>query len=314
MYIGVDLGGTNIVAGLVDENCKVVLCKSRDTDSYRGVEPIINDITDLIKEIIDESKVQVKSIGIGIPGFADKEGNVKAIINLKWKNIKLSEILKADFNLPVAVDNDATVAGLAEFEGGSMKGYNHGVLLTLGTGIGAGIIINGEVFNGAHSIGSEIGHMVVGENFYRCNCGRNGCFETFASSTGIIKYMEKILLEGELCEPIKTEIGNDYTKLNAKMIIEAAKAKDSTALKVFNRFIKYLAVGVLNIMNILDPEIISFGGGVANAGEFFLEALRYEVEKTRYNKDFPVPEFKIAKFKNDAGVIGAAMIGKHKIK
>lgn len=313
MYIGVDLGGTNIVVGLVDEQCNVISTKSRETNSFRGKDPIIKDIIEMIEEIKSESIEDIKAIGVGIPGFADKAGNVKAIINLKWKNVNLSEILEEKFKIPVAIDNDATVAGVAEFEAGAMRGYYNGVLLTLGTGIGAGIIINGQVFNGSHAIGSEIGHMVIGENFYTCNCGRNGCFETFASSTGIIKYAEKLLKEGENSKVINNYINGDYSKLNAKIIIDAAKEGDSLGLKVFNRAIKYLAIGILNIMNIIDPEVIAFGGGVSNAGEFLLEALRVEVERTRYNKDFPVPEFKIAHFKNDAGIIGAAMIGKHKI-
>lgn len=310
MYIGIDLGGTNIAAGIVNSDGEILNIESIPTKSERSSDEIIDDMILLVEKLIEESdfkKDQFKSIGVGIPGIADANtGNVVICVNLGWENISLKQPMEKVLNLPVFIGNDATVAGVAEF-GRGKNDYKNGVFLTLGTGVGSGVIIDSKVFNGSHGIGTEIGHMVVGENFYDCNCGRNGCLETFASATALIKYTQKLLKEGRmsiLSEDMKIQ------NLDARMIFEAAKDGDQLALESVNRLIKYLAIGISNLINIFDPEIFVLGGGVSKVGDFLLDKLKLEVESM---KSFPKIDsgiIEIAKLKNDAGIIGAAMLGK----
>lgn len=315
MYIGIDLGGTNIAVGLVDDNGKIKYAKTRPTKSYRTSREIIMDMRDLILEIIGQHEVdisQIKSIGIGIPGLADENGNVIFCVNLGWKNVPLRKILEEELEIPVYMDNDATVAALAEYEYGAMKGAKSGVMLTLGTGIGGGIILNGKIYSGYNGVGSELGHMIVGENYYDCNCGRNGCFETFASSTAIINYTKKILSQTEEKSLINEVIKGDIDKLNAKIIFDCAKAGDKIANISVKRLVKYLSIGIFNIVNSLDPQIIALGGGVAKAGQYLLDLVIEDVTKNKYFKSLPMAKIVLASLGNEAGIIGAAMLGKHK--
>jgi glucokinase len=313
MYIGVDLGGTNIAAGIVDEHGNIKYEKSIPTKANRPEKEIINDIKKIILDIINEYKISkndIEAIGIGIPGLADKEGNVVFCVNLKWENVPLSKMLYKELSIPIFIDNDATVAALAEYECGSMKGAKSAILLTLGTGIGGGIVLNGKIHSGANGVGSEIGHMVVGENFYNCNCGRNGCLETFSSSTAIIKYTKKLISESNENTLINEKINGDIDKLDAKTIFECAKEGDKLAKSAVNRLVKYLSIGIINLINIMDPEIIALGGGVANAGEYLLNLIKEDVKKNQYYKELPIGKIVLAELGNKAGVIGAAMIGK----
>ena len=314
MYIGIDLGGTNIVAGIVDENGNIMFEKSCETKPQRQPQEIIDDMIALVLNILKETNIQlinIKAIGIGIPGLADKNGNVKFCVNLDWKNVSLREILETRLHKPIFIDNDATIAALAEYESGSMKNCKSGIMLTLGTGIGGGIILNGEIYSGFNGLGAELGHTVVGENFYDCNCGRNGCLETFASSTAIIKYTKKLIVE--MNEPtiiIEKSEGN-INNLNAKIIFDCAKKGDKIATLAVNRLVKYLSIGILNIINFIDPEIIALGGGVSGAGQYLLDMIKDEVRSNKYYDDSPISKIVLAELGNKAGVIGAAMVAKH---
>jgi glucokinase len=313
MYIGVDLGGTNIAAGIVSESGELRYEKSIPTRTERSTEEIIDDIKGLIKDLLKEyglSKDEIKSIGIGIPGLADKHGNVIFCVNLRWENVPLAAILQEEFKKPIYIDNDATVAALAEYNCGIMMGGQSGILLTLGTGIGGGIIFNGKVYSGYNGVGSEIGHMVVGENYYDCNCGRNGCLETFSSSTAIIKYTEKLLEESKEKGMLYRKINDDSQELNAKLIFDCAKAGDELSNKAVKRLVKYLSLGIINLINILDPQIIALGGGVANAGQYLLDLVKEDVKKNQYYRELPIGKIVLAELGNKAGIIGAAMLGK----
>lgn len=312
MYVGVDLGGTNIAVGLVDENSILKYHKSTPTRAERGSKEVIKDIIKLINEAIRDygiNKETVKAIGIGVPGIAEpNSGEVIYCVNLGWNNVPLKQDLEKELNIPVFVDNDATVAGLAEYKIGAMRNCESGVFITLGTGVGGGIVINGKVRSGFNGVGSEIGHMIVGENFYPCNCGRNGCLETFTSSTALINYTIKLISEGN-----ETSIGNkakgSLQDINGKIIFEAAKEGDYVANKAVDRLVKYLAIGITNIINIIDPEIIALGGGLSGAGDFLLAKVREEVERVRYMKMIPIGKIVLATLGNEAGIIGAAALG-----
>ncbi|SHK22296.1 ROK family protein [Paramaledivibacter caminithermalis] len=313
MYVGVDLGGTNIAAGIVDEKGDLKYQKSIPTKAKRNPKEIINDIRDLVLDLIKEYgllKDEVEAIGIGIPGLADEDGNVIFCVNLGWKNVPLAISLNKQLGIPIYIDNDATVAALAEYECGVMMGAESGILLTLGTGIGGGIILNGKVYSGYNGVGSEIGHMVVGNNFYDCNCGRNGCLETFSSSTAIIRYTEKLLKESKNKGLIYKRIHCDSEELNAKLIFDCAKMGDEIAQQAVKRLVKYLSLGIINLINILDPQIIALGGGVANAGKYLLDLVIEDVKKNQYYKELPIGKIVLARLGNEAGVIGAAMLGK----
>lgn len=315
MFIGVDLGGTNIAVGIVDELGELKFQNSRPTRRERKPDEIIEDIIDLINEVINDSgieKQEIKAIGIGIPGLADpKTGNVIEIINLNWKKIPLKDPMEKALGIPVFIDNDATLAGLAEYEAGAMKGKKSGVFMTLGTGVGGGIIIDGKIHTGHNGIGSEIGHMIVGENYYDCNCGRNGCLETFASSTALINYTKKLINEENIETIISEKIDGDINNLNGKIIFHAAVRGDKLANKAVDRFAKYLSIGIINIISVIDPEIFVLGGGISKAGTFLLDKIRAEVLKSKYFKTLPVGDIVLAELSNDAGIIGAAMLGKH---
>ena len=216
--------------------------------------------------------------------------------------------LKENFkNTTVKVGNDANVAALAEYAYGSMNGYDTGVMITLGTGVGGGIVINGKLITGANGVGAEIGHMMIASNYYNCNCGNNGCFETFCSATAIIKYAQKLLEENKE-SIIRNMCENDINKVTAKIVFDAYRENDDVAVEVIKRFKKYLAMGLGNIVNFIDPGVISIGGGVSNASDILLDGLCEEVKKHLPYKDTPIGDIVIAKFKNDAGILGASAL------
>ncbi|MBU3074409.1 ROK family protein [Clostridium estertheticum] len=314
MYIGIDLGGTNIAIGIVDENGKIIHEESCETRSEREPQELIDDMIGLVLKVLDEYHMQlneITAIGVGIPGLADKDGNVIFCVNLGWRNVPLRKMLEDVLHTPVYIDNDATVAALAEYESGSMQNCKSGLMLTLGTGIGGGIIINGEIYSGFNGVGSELGHTVIGENFYNCNCGRNGCLETFASSTAIIKYTKKLIMEMNEPTTITENVEGNIDNLNAKIIFDCAKKGDKIAALAVNRLIKYLGIGIINIVNFIDPEIIVLGGGIAGAGQYLLDLITKEVLANKYYKDLPIAKIVLAQLGNKAGVIGAAMVAKH---
>ncbi len=307
MYdIGIDLGGTNIKGGLLNSEEKLMFNKSIPTDSGRSPEEMIEDIIFLARDIMksnDISKESVRSIGIGVPGPVDfKTGCVIKCVNLGWKEIAIKDIMEDALGIPVFVGNDANLAGLAEFKTRNIK---NGVMITIGTGIGGAVMIDGNLINGSNCIAAEFGHMVVGEGLYPCSCGKSGCLETFSSAVALIRYTCK-LIEEEHSILAKVEKGSTK-KINGLMIFNAAKKGDKVAEKAVNRMTDYLGVGIVNIISVIDPEIIIIGGGVSEAGEYLLEKVRKAVMKHRYFKEIPVGKIVLAELGNKAGIIGAAM-------
>ena len=209
----------------------------------------------------------------------------------------------------ILAENDATVAGLAESRFGSAKNSSSSVLITLGTGVGGGIVINGRPFSGAHGVGSEIGHMIIGENFYDCNCGNNGCFETFCSATAIIKYAQKLLSEENApTSAILDMCKGDISKIDAKIVFDAYRQDDQIAKEVIARFKKYLAIGIANIVNTLDPEVVAIGGGLSKSSDIILDGLKEMVREHITYKDEEFADILIATLGNDAGIIGASIL------
>ena len=310
MYkIGIDVGGMSIKAGLV-VNGEIIQRSVKETNQSGGLENIIEDITELVNDLLDKSELEINnidSIGIGFPGVVTSEGRVTCV-NIGLENAliipKLEERLKGTV---VRAGNDENVAALAEYFYGSMKGYNSGVMITLGTGIGGGIVIDDKLITGSNGVGAEIGHTMVATNYYDCNCGNNGCFETFCSATAIIKYTQKLLQEGRETI-IRDMCNNNLENITAKMVFDAYKEGDQVAVEIINRFKKYLAMGIGNIVNFIDPAVISIGGGVSNASDILLDGLSEQVKKHLPFKKAKIGDIVIAKFKNDAGIIGASAL------
>jgi glucokinase len=315
MYIGVDLGGTKIKIGMVNEAGQIVSSGIIDTDPSHDDKVIMRDMTVEIERLIKQQGLQlkdIKSIGIGVPGLVDYEkGSIIYCTNLSWYNVEAVNYLKQHFNIPVYIENDATVAAYAESLFGSTKDAKDSVFLTIGTGIGGGIIINKQIIRGAHGAGSEIGHTVIGENFYDCNCGRNGCFETLASATAMIKYALHKMNTDEVVSSLQ-RIYIEKGQLEAKDIFDHAAMGDALAIETVQRTAKYLAIGIANIYNILDPEIIAIGGGVSKAGDSFFDLVRSMVKKMTLvdSESIKYGEIVRAELGNDAGIIGAAFLSK----
>lgn len=313
IYIGVDLGGTNIAVGLVDEEGKILLKGSTPTLLERGPEPIIQDMGKLALELLEKGGYtidDVASIGVGVPGVTNPEtGVISFCTNLRWHNVPLTEILSKIIDKPIYIENDATVAALAESVAGVSKGLKNSIFLTLGTGVGGGIIIDGKIYAGTHHVGSELGHMTINVEGIRCTCGNVGCWEQYSSATALIRMGREAAEANPDCLIAKL-VGGDLSKIEAKTVIDAAREKDPVVEKVYAKYIYYLAMGIVALINAFDPELFALGGGVSKAGDFLLEPLREEVKKYIFYKDLPYARIELAALGNDAGIIGAAMLGK----
>lgn len=311
MNIGVDVGGMTIKSGIVDENCNIIETLIIPTEVEKGFEKIAQNMVDMINNIVKKAKLtlnDIDTIGVGIPGVADEKGKIHFATNLYWADVDLGKILRDNFpSQKIYVENDATVACVAEHSFGSIKGVKNAIMLTLGTGVGGGIIINGEKYSGSNGIGSEIGHMVInnGDNFYECSCGNNGCFETYCSALAIIKYAQKLLEDGAYSEKLKDMKKEDIT---AKLIFEGYEEKDELCVKVVDRFIDNLSIGIANLINIFAPEFITLGGGVANSYNLYIDELYKKVQEKIIFKKLPFARIVKAQLGNDAGIIGAAML------
>ena len=309
-FVGVDIGGTGIQAGLVNEEGNILHRKECVTDVENGFEKVMDDINNLVRSLLEENNIkpnQIKSIGFGVPSFINSKGLVTCV-NLGWNEVNFIDALKNRFKeFEVKAENDATVAALGEAKFGSMKGANVAVMYTLGTGVGGGIIINQKAFTGVHGIASEIGHSIIGENYFDCNCGNNGCLETFCSATAIIKYAQKLINEGNNSKILNFADG-DINNINAKMVFDAYRENDEVAIKVISRFKKYLAKAIASMINTLDPEVISIGGGVSRASDIILSEIEDLIKEHILYKNEKFADIVCATLGADAGIIGAAFL------
>ena len=314
MYrIGVDLGGTNIAVGLVDENFKIVCKKSLPTGAEREGEIIVEDMAKLCLDVCKEANVNINdviSVGIATPGIADvNTGKVVYSCNLPFRDFPLASLLAEKTGVScVKIANDANAAAFGEAVAGAAKGTKNSVMITLGTGVGGGIIIDGQIYAGFNSAAGELGHIVIEIDGVPCACGRRGCWEAYSSATALIRMtrekIEECRASGRDSLMLKAE------KVSGRTACDAMRAGDEAAKEVYDKYIKYLASGLATIINIFQPEVISLGGGVSNEGQSLIDSLLPLVRKEQYGGDMAaITDLRIAKLGNDAGIIGAAMLG-----
>ena len=313
MYrIGVDLGGTNIAVGLVNENHEIIKKATTPTLAKRSAEEIVEDIARLCKKVTQEAGIDmssVASIGVATPGLVNSgTGTVEYANNLPFKDLHIVKMLRDLLSFEnISVANDANAAALGEATAGAAKGASSSVMITLGTGVGGGVVIDGKLLTGFNFAAGELGHIVIEVDGRPCTCGRRGCWETYSSATALTAMTnEKI----EECR--KT---GRYTKMSeaervtGRTACDAMRAGDEAAKEVYDKYIYYLAIGLANIINIFQPEVISLGGGISGEGQSLIDALLPIVRKEQYGGFLDKQtDLRIAKLGNDAGIIGAAAL------
>ena len=313
MYrIGVDLGGTNIATGVLNENNEIIGRGKVKTRAPRPAPEIFDSIKESVEMAIADAGISiddVKSIGIGTPGSVNKAtGAIEFSNNLQFNNVPAKEMLEARLKKPVYLENDANCAALGEAVAGCGNGVKDFVAVTLGTGVGSGIIIDGKIIRGSNYCGGEMGHMVINVDGIQCNCGRKGCWEKYASATALVSQAVEAMQNNKTSLLWKTCEG-DLNKVEGKTIFDALDLGDATAKEVVDRYLYYVSVGIANIINALQPEIICVGGGISGQGEKILRPIRAHITNERYsvhsNKQTIILP---AQLGNDAGIIGAALL------
>ena len=319
MYrIGIDLGGTNIAAGLVNEKYEIVRKDSVPTNAAeRTSGEITAAIADLCRTLAAGAGLtlaDVDAIGIASPGIADHDhGVVEYSCNLPFRHYPICEELARLTGVSeVHVENDANAAAFGEAVAGAARGTKKSVMITLGTGVGGGIIIDGKVFSGFNYAGGELGHVVIQKDGAPCNCGRKGCWEAYSSATALIRMtkekMAECAMEGR--ETLLTEYADKKGKVSGKTAFDAMRAGDAAAKEVVDTYISYLATGLTNMVNIFQPEVISIGGGISNEKDNLLNPLIPQVRAEQYGGGIvPMTKICVAQLGNDAGIIGAAFLG-----
>lgn len=303
---GIDIGGTAVKVGLFNVNGELLNKWDFTTRKTGNGKDILKDSADFIKGKIAELKLSEEAIlgvGVGIPGPVKDNGEVLELANLGLGHFNIEEDMRALTGLKVKAGNDANVAALGEVWMGGGKGYKNMVLVTLGTGVGGGIILNGTVLAGSNGAAGEIGHILVNEEEEgRCGCGKQGCLEQYASATGIVRLAKQMLKETK-----EASIMRDYVELSAKAVFDCAKNKDKLALEVVEKACHYLGVALAHIAHVIDPEVFVIGGGVSKAGEILTTTI--EKYYNQYVMDaLKNKEFRLATLGNDAGIYGAAKL------
>lgn len=315
-YVGIDLGGTNIVAGVVDGDYNIIAKASTKTNCPRPEKEIAEDMAKMAVQAVENAKLtmdDIEWIGIGTPGIANSAtGIVERANNLGFINtplVKYVEEFIGRNDTPVYIENDANAAAYGEYVAGAAKGAKNAVCITLGTGVGAGIVIDGKIYAGSNFAGAEIGHTVIEVGGAPCTCGRKGCFEAYSSATGLIRMTKESMAENP--DSIMNKMAEERGKVTARTSFDCMRAGDKYAKAVVDKYIKYLAAGITNTINTFQPDILCIGGGVCNEGDPLLLPVKAIVEEEDFaNKSEKRTEIVIAKLGNDAGLIGAAFLGR----
>lgn len=308
-YVGIDLGGTFIKGGIVNEEGEILYSDKTPTETEKGADVVSENIAKLVKTLIEKAGLAFENavgIGMGVPGIIDgKNGVVTYTCNLGWKNFPVAEKVKALTGLPVKIANDANVAALGETKFGSGKNYDSVVFLTLGTGVGGGVVENGKMLEGNKGAGAELGHCVICAGGEQCGCGRKGCLEAYASATALIRDTKRAMEEHK--DSKMWEIGS-LDEVTGKTAWDYADS-DEYAKNVVDRYIEMLGVGIVNFANIFRPEAIALGGGVCAQGDKLIKPLQKFLDKEIYAGDIgPRVDIVKATLENKAGLVGAAAL------
>lgn len=312
-YLGIDLGGMSIKAGVCDKDGKILYKSSVPTVRTEDGDRVANDMAGLCLDVIKGAGLTVDDIayaGISSPGTADPEqGVIVYACSLPFLNYPIAEKLTSLTGIKkIYVENDANAAAKGEATVGAAKGYKDSIMITIGTGVGGGIIIDNKVYSGFNFAGGELGHIVIVHDGKQCSCGRRGCWETYASASGLMDLTREAMQQHK--ESAMWQIAPTLEDVNGRTAFAGAEQGDKTAKEVLDKYISYLACGIVNIINIFQPEVLSIGGGVSNAGDALLLPVIDIVKKEQYSRNSPRQTLiKIAELGNDAGIIGSAMLG-----
>ncbi|MGB6127280.1 MAG: ROK family protein [Psychrilyobacter sp.] len=306
-YAGVDLGGTNTKIGLLDKSGKILIKETIKTFSGKGMETTLKRIWETIEKLMAEKKInkeKIGGIGIGIPGPVINQEIVAFFANFDWEaNINISKAMEKISGVPTKLENDVNMIAIGESKFGAGKGSASSITVALGTGVGGGIVVNSKLISGISGAGGEIGHMKLVENGKLCGCGQRGCFETYASATGVIREAKSRLAINKNNLLYKSLEGN-MEKLEAKDVFDCAKAGDEFSMEIVNYVGNYLGMGIGNLLNIINPEIIILSGGVALAGEILLDVVTEKLKQYALPVTLVNLEIKLGELGNDAGIKG----------
>ena len=309
-YIGIDLGGTFIKGGIVNENGEILVSDKTPTESEKGDKGVAANIARLATELLQRANVDIseaEGLGIGCPGMIDSnEGNVVYSNNLGWENFRICDELSSLLGgIDVKIGNDANVAALGEVKFGAARNYDSAIMITLGTGVGGGIVIDGKLVEGNKGAGAELGHIVIVKGGEQCSCGRRGCFEAYSSATALIRDTKRAM---EAHPDSKMwEIGSPDA-VTGKTVFDYAPI-DAYAKEVLDSYIEHLACGLVNYANVFRPEVILLGGGVCAQGDNLIKPVKKIFDKEIYaGEKGPCVPILIAKLENSAGLLGAAAL------
>jgi glucokinase len=311
-YAGIDVGGTHFAAGVVDAKGKLLAKCSLPTGAGRSFGALVKEMADTAKKLIAQAGLEesrINSVGIGVPSTIDpKTGHVVFANNLDWRDLDLLGEFRKFWDIPVYLENDADCAALAESMADTVKGKNI-LLITIGTGFGGGLILNGKIFKGGDNSGFEPGHFELVHKGMLCTCGNYGCLESYASVTALIRQTKEKM---QACPEslMWKECGNDPEKVDGRTSFDAAKKGDAPAKEVVDGFISYAASGIANLVTLFRPELVIIGGGLSAEGDYLIKPL-YETAKGRIyaGELMGMPPIVPARLGNDAGIIGAALLG-----
>lgn len=312
MYrIGIDLGGTNIVAGVVDQDYRLIATAKCKTNTPRPADDIIADMARMAQEAVNAADLtmdDIDGVGVGSPGACNSDtGVVERAANLGFINEPLQEKLQALLGKPVRIENDANAAAYGEMLAGAAKGTRHAVCITLGTGVGGGAIVDGHIIAGHNFAGGELGHTVIVMDGEPCSCGRRGCWEAYASATGLARQTKEAMEKNK--DSVMWKLSANGTHVNGCTAFDAMRAGDAAGKQVVDQYIRYLACGLTNMINIFQPEVLCIGGGISREGETLLAPVRELIEKEQFAQfTASKPRIVAAELGNDAGIIGAAYL------
>ena len=311
-YLGIDLGGTNIAAGVVNENYEIIGRGKMKTNAGRSDDLILDDMAEAARMAVKDAGLELKdiaSVGVGSPGSVNPyTGVIATSNNLGFSNLPMGKMLKERLGFNCYLENDASAAAYGEFIAGAGVGTKNFVAITLGTGVGGGIIIDGKLFSGANLAGGELGHTVIVMDGAQCTCGRKGCWEAYASATGLIHLTQAAMQSNK--NSVMWELAEGKLEnVNGRTAFDAMRQIDEAGPAVVELYIRYVACGLINTINTFQPEIICIGGGISKEGDNLLIPIQKIVEAERFSKNLEnQTQVKIAKLGNDAGIIGAAFI------